>query len=120
MRVSIGQASNFPAGKLTAVKAGDVSLVVTRIDDGFCAVKNQCSHMPLPLAGGKIEGDMITCPWHNSDFNMCTGENIDWVKGVAGMKMPGWARSMMALGKKASPLTSYVVTEENGELFVEV
>jgi len=120
MRVPIGKAADFVEGKLKTVNANGLFVVVARTGDGFCAAQGRCSHMPLPLNGGKVEGDVITCPWHNSQYNLCTGENLDWVVGVAGVKLPAWSRRLLAMGKKPQPLKTYTVIEDNGELFVEL
>ncbi|MFW5690854.1 MAG: Rieske (2Fe-2S) protein [Chloroflexota bacterium] len=119
-RVMIGTIEDFPQGELKAVKAGNVALVIAHTENGLCAVPNRCSHMPLPLAGGKLEGSTLTCPWHNSEFNVCTGENLDWVRGLAGVKLPNWSRRLIALGRKPQNLQTYPITQEDGQLFVEV
>jgi hypothetical protein len=33
-----------------------------------------------------VDGNIITCPFHGSKFDMCTGENLDCVTGIAGTK----------------------------------
>ena len=119
-RVLVGNTSDFAAGTLKAVNVKGTSIVIAHTTDGICAVKNQCSHMPLSLAGGKLDGDTLTCPWHNSTFNVCTGENIDWVKGVAGVTIPSWSRRLLAFGKKPQGLQTDTVVEEDGKVFVEV
>ena len=120
-RVAIGSIDDFPAGQLTKTAANGTILVVAHLADGrLCAVHNQCSHMPLPLHGGKLDGDVLTCPWHNSECNVCTGENLDWVRGVAGIKLPGWTRRVLALGKKPAGLTTVPVEVVDGQVYVEV
>lgn len=119
-RVSIGAASEFSGGKAKAVDVNGTSIVVVQVGDGYCAVKNKCSHLPLPLAGGKVEGDTIQCPFHGSQYNLCTGENVDWVRGIGGIKLPGWSRKLIAMGKKPDGVATYTVTEEDGTLYVEV
>jgi nitrite reductase/ring-hydroxylating ferredoxin subunit len=119
-RVLIGTSEEFPAGELKAVKVENESMVVARVSSGVCAVKNRCAHLPLPLAGGKLEGDNIVCPWHNSSYEMCSGENKDWVKGFMGVKMPDWAGSLISFGKQPQPLTTYKIIEEDGKLYVEL
>lgn len=120
-RVSIGQASEFPKGKMKTVNVKGTFVLVVRIDDDtVCAVKNQCSHMSLPLSNGNLEDDTLTCPWHNSKFNICTGENIDWVRGVVGVKLPKWSRDILSMGQQPKGLTTYTVVEQDGRLFVEI
>jgi nitrite reductase/ring-hydroxylating ferredoxin subunit len=90
------------------------------VDDGFLAVSNRCPHLGLPLAGGKVEGEKITCPFHNSQFNLRTGENLDWVRGLAGIPLPGWSRRVMLMGKSPAPLHVFPVIIENEKLFIEL
>jgi nitrite reductase/ring-hydroxylating ferredoxin subunit len=43
------------------------------------AVQAQCPHLKLPLTKAKInENDEITCPFHKSKFDLCTGEVKCW------------------------------------------
>jgi nitrite reductase/ring-hydroxylating ferredoxin subunit len=119
-RVMVGNASDVPQGELKTFDAEGTTVVVAKVGDGYCAVINKCPHMNLPIAGGKLEGSAITCPWHNSKFDMCTGQNLDWVAGVVGVKLPSWSRKIVALGKEPTPIQSFRVTEEDGKLFVEM
>jgi nitrite reductase/ring-hydroxylating ferredoxin subunit len=42
---------------------------------------NRCPHLGFSLTRGpgglKYEDGVVQCPWHNSRFNVCTGENLD-------------------------------------------
>ena len=40
----------------------------------FCATQAKCTHKQGPLNEGKLNGSTVTCPWHGSQFNVCTGE----------------------------------------------
>jgi len=119
-RFSIGKTDYFPSGKPKAVKVNGTSIVVAQTENGYCAVENRCPHMNLPLAGGKLEDGIISCPFHNSRFDMCSGENVDWVQGVGPVKLPGVMRGVLSFGKKAQPIETYTVVEEDGELYIEI
>jgi nitrite reductase/ring-hydroxylating ferredoxin subunit len=119
-RILIGSSDDFPTDTLKTVEAGDLKLVIARLGDGsVCAAENKCPHLGLSFNRGTLDGQILTCPWHGSEFNICSGENVDWVNGVAGIKMPGWSRKMIALGKAPAPLTTVVIVEEDGQVFVE-
>ena len=48
-------------------------------NDKVHAVQAQCPHLKLPLTKAKIsENDEITCPFHHSKFDLCTGEVKCW------------------------------------------
>ena len=47
------------------------------------------SEVPTHRPGGlRYEDGVVQCPWHNSRFDVCTGENLDWVTGFAGHQVP--------------------------------
>ncbi len=117
-QVFIGNTSDFPLGQAKGASANAVSVLVVHLKNGYCAIANKCPHLGLPLAGGKLAGNVISCPWHNSTFDVCTGRNLDWVSGIAGVKMPGWVRNIVALGKQPHGVTTYPVTEKEGKLYL--
>src|SRR5262245_25595157 len=63
--------------RLDAVPPGSVLLVgdstVFNIAGSFCATQAKCTHRGGPLSQGKLEGSTVTCPWHGSQFDVCTG-----------------------------------------------
>jgi 3-phenylpropionate/trans-cinnamate dioxygenase ferredoxin component len=61
--------SQAPPG--SAVLMGDVA--VFSVEGGFCATQARCTHRQGPLSEGTLEGSTVTCPWHGSQFNVCTG-----------------------------------------------
>ncbi|QLC25062.1 non-heme iron oxygenase ferredoxin subunit [Parasphingopyxis algicola] len=49
-------------------------LAVYRLDDGFYATDDVCTHGEASLAEGEIEGHEIICPFHLGAFDIRTGE----------------------------------------------
>jgi nitrite reductase/ring-hydroxylating ferredoxin subunit/uncharacterized membrane protein len=41
------------------------------------ALAETCSHLGGPLSEGKLEGDVIQCPWHGSRFSIRDGHVVD-------------------------------------------
>jgi nitrite reductase/ring-hydroxylating ferredoxin subunit len=119
-KISIGAIADFPAGKAQVINVNGIAIVINRVDDTFYAVENRCPHMGLPLGANKVEDNVITCPFHGSKFDMCTGENLDWVTSFAGAKLPEWSRKLVAMGKKPAPIKTFRVLSENGQLFIEI
>ena len=68
--------SELNGGKLVGVELEGESVVVSRSEETgeVCAIAATCSHLGGPLDEGKRDGDTITCPWHGSRFDLCTGE----------------------------------------------
>lgn len=63
--------------RVSAVPPGSVRLVgevsVFNAGGKFCATQAKCTHKQGPLNEGKVDGSTVTCPWHGSEFNVCTG-----------------------------------------------
>jgi nitrite reductase/ring-hydroxylating ferredoxin subunit len=97
---------------------------VGRVGDRLCAARNRCPHLGFSLtrgpAGVRFADGEVTCPWHNSRFDLTTGENRDWAPGFAGRDMPHWSRRLIAMGRKPAPLATYAVTVEGDDVYVDV
>ncbi len=126
MRTAVGPVGQFPIDVPTPVTAGGEALIVVRTsngDDEVCVVLDKCPHLGLRLTRGP-RGDyhdgVITCPWHNSSFDVCSGENLDWTPGVAGVKTPRWSQRLLAMGKAPAPLQTFAATVEDGQVVVDL
>ena len=71
--VRVGKASDIPAGRAEVFDVEDRKIAVFRLDDGFYAIEDICTHDGGPLAEGEIEEDEVICPRHGSRFNIKTG-----------------------------------------------
>ncbi len=71
--VRVGPLSDFSEGKTRKVEAAGMIVLVVRRGDRFYAIANVCSHAGGPLDEGKLEGDIVTCPWHGSRFCIVDG-----------------------------------------------
>jgi nitrite reductase/ring-hydroxylating ferredoxin subunit len=40
------------------------------------AVENRCPHTGGPLAIGRCDGGIVTCPWHGARFELATGKAV--------------------------------------------
>jgi nitrite reductase/ring-hydroxylating ferredoxin subunit/uncharacterized membrane protein len=60
------------------VQAGDADVLLYRNSGTVCAIHNVCSHRGGPLNEGRIDSESrtVTCPWHASEFDLCTGEVV--------------------------------------------
>src|SRR5215210_4154322 len=62
-------------GAMCAVEVEGVPVLVSRSEDGeVCAIASTCTHRGGPLNEGDRAGDVVTCPWHGSQFDLCFGE----------------------------------------------
>ena len=118
-KIKIAAAADVSADKALKTKANDQAVLVAKVGDGYCAIANKCPHLGLPMAKGKLENGVLTCPFHGSKFEMCSGKNVEWVESFVGIPLPGAAKKMMAMGKAPTDVASFTVTQEGEDLFVE-
>jgi nitrite reductase/ring-hydroxylating ferredoxin subunit len=60
---------------MRAVEVDGVSVVLSHSESGeVCAIADMCTHMGAPLVEGEREGSVVTCPWHGSQFDLCSGK----------------------------------------------
>lgn len=67
---------DLPANSPVVAQAGDVDVLMYRNSGRICAIANTCSHRGGPLNEGTIDAETrtVACPWHDSHFDLCTGE----------------------------------------------
>jgi len=122
--VTVGRLDEFPDGHLIPVNIDGHALIVARMGDQVRVALNRCPHLGLSLTRGpgglKYTDGVVQCPWHNSRFNICTGENLDWVSGFAGRRVPRWSRQLVALGRKPRDLKTLPVRVEGDQVVVVV
>jgi cytochrome P450/nitrite reductase/ring-hydroxylating ferredoxin subunit len=96
----VGVAGDEPAGTLRRVEVGDTAVCLARTGDGWLAFDDTCTHEECSLAGGELDGDVVICPCHGSEFDVRTGDVV----------------TPPAL----DPLPIYEAREDDGALFVRL
>jgi nitrite reductase/ring-hydroxylating ferredoxin subunit len=56
---------------------GEPALVSRTRNGAICAIAARCSHLGGPLDEGERNGNVVTCPWHGSQFDLCTGDVVE-------------------------------------------
>jgi nitrite reductase/ring-hydroxylating ferredoxin subunit/uncharacterized membrane protein len=75
--VSVGKMEEFEKpGQMKLVHLNGHRIVVAREGDRIIAFQDHCTHRGGPLADGVLACNLITCPWHGSQFNVETGEVV--------------------------------------------
>ena len=73
--VTVARADELPPGTVRAVRAGDEEIALAHVNGRFCAVQGRCLHLQGPLGDGRLEGSVLTCPWHGWQYDVRTGLN---------------------------------------------
>jgi NAD(P)H-dependent nitrite reductase small subunit len=64
---------HVPVGESRCVKLGDVQIGLFRNPDGLLAINNICPHRGGPLNEGLVTDGVVTCPWHQWQFQLNDG-----------------------------------------------
>lgn len=74
-------------GQSRRVMIGQDAVMVHRAPDGVYAIGAVCSHAGGPLEEGEVEAGCVTCPWHQSVFDLRDGRVVH---GPATMPQPAY------------------------------
>ncbi len=74
----VANVNDFQPGTLKAITVDGHEYLIARIGDQYYAADNRCPHMGGNLSHGKLEGTVITCPRHKSQFDLKDGHVIRW------------------------------------------
>ena len=71
---TVTNTADLAPGKMKLVDLDGEEIAIANVDGEYFAFNNTCPHKGGPLAEGELEGDIVTCPWHATPFNVRTGE----------------------------------------------
>lgn len=74
-QISPGNARTLP------VRGGEEIAVFHTLEGKFYALVNKCPHKQGPLSQGIVHGHVVTCPLHNWNISLKTGEAMGDDKG---------------------------------------
>jgi nitrite reductase/ring-hydroxylating ferredoxin subunit len=74
--VKIAEINQVPSGTGAVVRVGTKAIALFNIDGTFYALDNVCTHRGGPLGEGRVDGTVVTCPWHGNQFDVTTGQVI--------------------------------------------
>ena len=96
--VRVADLTEVPVGATKVAYFQGEQVALFNVGGQLHAIGNRCSHANGPLADGQVEGTVVTCPWHNSQFDLVSG------------------KPLRAPASKAVP--AYAVRVDNGAIFL--
>ena len=112
--VEVGRVGDLKNGTMKEVKIEGHDILLARITDKFYALDNRCPHLGGNLAKGRLEGTVVTCPLHGSQFDITDGRVVRWLKGSGILSSVGKAL------KGPKPVASYKVKTEGSKILAEI
>ena len=107
---------SVPAADVADGKVAEVGGYAVGVSKGEpFAVSRRCRHLGADLSGGKVSPEgCLVCPWHQSEYDVSTGQMVKGPQGIFA-KIPGLGAMFMALTKVA-PLRRREVVEDGQNL----
>lgn len=105
-------AEGFEPGSMREVKVDGHDLLIARVGDDFYAADAHCPHLHANLTKGTLEGTIVTCPLHHSQFDLTDGRCVRWTD------WKGAAKSMAEFVRHSRPLRVYEVEVAEGSVRV--
>ena len=112
--VEAGKKGELAEGTMKEVTLEGRKLLLARLGSKYYAADNVCPHMGAKLSEGKLEGSVLTCPRHGSQFDLSDGHVIRWTN------FPSVVSSLAKLVKKPHPLKIYSVKLDGDKILIEV
>ena len=82
--IEIGNLDDIPRLGSRVVDNGGKEIAIFRTaDDKVFALRNSCPHKHGPLSEGIVHGNTVTCPLHNWNIDLASGEAQAPDKGCA-------------------------------------
>lgn len=100
MFVKLCDKNILPLGELRSFKIKGHEILAVNVDNKVFCLDGRRTHAGAPLAEGTLNGEVLTCPWHYSQFNITSG--------------------IVLRGPAYKPLKSYRVEERENLVFIDL
>jgi 3-phenylpropionate/trans-cinnamate dioxygenase ferredoxin component len=112
--VEAARTTELREGQLKRVQADGKEILLAKANGQFYASELFCPHMEADLSQGTLRGTILTCPMHNSQFDLRDGHVVRWTD-LSGI--------VLTYAKKNRPprsLKCYPVRVEGGRILVHL
>ena len=112
--LTVGKKDELADGAMKHAPTEKGEVLVARVDNNYYVADNRCPHMSGRLSQGRLEGTVVTCPLHGSQFDLKDGKVVRWLKGSGVMSAVGKAL------KSPRALTVYQAQVKDDQITIEV
>lgn len=112
--LEVAGVSDLPEGTMKKFTAGDREILLAKTGGRVYAADALCPHLGADLSEGSLEGTILTCPFHNSRFDLRDGHVVRWTN-LAGIVLSRESRM-----RPPRPLPVYPVHIEGEKILVRV
>ena len=112
--LEVPESGNLARGSMKEVLVGGREILLVRFGETYYATDNRCSHMGGKLSEGDLNGTVVTCPRHGSQFDVTDGTVVRWLKGT------GLLTTIGKMIKSPRPIRTYPLKMEDDQLLIQV
>ena len=112
--IRVANTNDLSEASMKKYQVQDIEILIARIGGRYYATQNKCPHFGGDLSKGKLEGSIVTCPRHGSQFNLTDGSVVRWLKGSGLISCIGKTL------KSPQKLITYNVKVEGQDIMVEM
>ena len=98
--------------KMATVEGHEILLA--QVENNYYCADNRCPHMGGNLSQGTLEGTVVTCPRHHSQFDITDGHVIRWTDW-SGIKL-----TLAKIFKSPRPLRTHEVKIDGEKILVQI
>ena len=111
--IRVANTNDLSEGTMKKYQVQGTEILIARIGAKYYATQNKCPHLGGDLSKSKLEGSIVTCPRHGSQFNLTDGSVVRWLKGTG--LIPSIGKAL----KSPQKLTTYKLKVEGQDIMVE-
>jgi len=112
--IEVSNSGQIENGTMKEILVDGHEILLARVEDKYYATDNRCSHMGGKLSQGTLNGNVVTCPKHGSQFDLKDGRVVRWLKGSGLLSVVGKAI------KSPRPIVTYNVKVQDDRIYIEI
>lgn len=74
--VKVAKTTDILPGTAKSYIVENEVVAIFNVNNNFYALRDQCSHMDLPISDGIIENGVVTCAYHGAEFDIKSGDAL--------------------------------------------
>jgi nitrite reductase/ring-hydroxylating ferredoxin subunit len=125
MLVKVARPGDIADAGLQFVRAGGQEIVLCRVGNRYYAISRRCSHRNGALERGSLDGTILTCPLHHVQFDVTTGEVLNYPLADYADDLPGQEQAQQTgtaapMDTEVGNLQTFAVVLEADAILVQV
>ncbi len=112
--VVVAKVGELSPGTMKSFEVENKNILLAMAADKYYASNNICPHLGGNLSLGNLEGTVVTCPRHGSQFDLTDGSVIRWTVWT------GLVARASQLVRSPRPLAVYPVKVEGENILVGI